>query len=137
MAGSYTDYLEEQSLRYATGGTPAAAPGTVWIGLFGASPGETAPGTAGELTGANGLTRQSSYGKWSYDFAGGSAYLSGTLNFGTTSAAAGTVTHIGAFGTASGGTALWYADAGTAVVLASAGIAYVLDPTNRITITHT
>lgn len=136
MAGSYTDYMEEQSLRYATGGTPAAAPGTVWVALLGASPGETAPGTAGELTGANGLTRQPTTGA-SWTYSGGSAVLAGTLNFGTTSANAGTAAHCAGYPTSTGGTALWYADMGTAVVLASAGIAYVLDPTNRIAITHT
>ncbi|WP_377846978.1 hypothetical protein [Bosea sp. UC22_33] len=56
MAGSASDYLEKKLLDHSLGVAAYTMPGTVYLALFTADPGEAGPGT--EVSG-NGYARQS------------------------------------------------------------------------------
>lgn len=142
MAGSKTDYLEAEVLKVMAGQTSIFGTAwAFWLALFQSSPGETSPGTAGEVGSGLGYARVP-VGTASFFSAapsGGSVVNTATANFGTSTASWGTVTHVGAMNssTLGGGTCFWYADLTTPVIIASAGISFQFDATtNKITITE-
>jgi hypothetical protein len=137
MAGSKTDYIENEVAKLLTG--QASIFGTAWVGYLGlltSSPTEAAPGTAGEVAGGLGYARKqvtSFFGAPS----GGTVVNTGTINFGTSTGAWGTVSHVGYYMPSTGGTCWWYADLTTPVAITSAGIAFQFDPvTNTVTLTE-
>ena len=140
MAGSYTDFFEHEVLKVATGQTTTLTlPITPYLALGTASPTEVAPGTAFEVASGVGYARQSSAGSWGAP-SGGAVSNNAVVNFGTSSAAWGTVTHVMAFTTSpiAGGTCIWYADLTTPLVVGGANISVQFDTsTNKITLTQT
>lgn len=140
MAGSKTDYLENEVAKLMTGQAMALSlPITPYLALGTAAPTEVAPGTAFEVGAALGYARVNSAGAWGAP-SGGTVSNSSVLNFGTSSAAWGTVTHVMCFPTSgiATGTALWWADLTTPLVVGGANIAVTFDTsTNKLTIVET
>lgn len=107
MAGSKTDYLEAEVLKWETGQANAlgAAP-TPYLALYSTAPTDAAGGT--EIT-TNGQTRISSAGKWAAP-SGGAVSTNADVLFPTVTGGSITVVGVACFDAASAGNMLWYYD---------------------------
>jgi hypothetical protein len=98
---SFTNYLETEILDHVFGGNAYTAPGTHYLALFTAAPGETGGGT--ECTGT-------SYARETVAFtvSGNEATNSAAVEFATAGNNWGTITHVGVFDALTSGNLMAY-----------------------------
>jgi hypothetical protein len=99
---SFTNFLETEILDHVFAGSAYTAPGTLYVALYTAAPGETGGGT--EVSGG-------AYVRKSVAFttSGNTTSNSAAVEFPTASANWGTVTHVGVFDASSSGNLMAYA----------------------------
>lgn len=101
---SFTNFLETEILDHVFAGAAYSAPGTHYLALYTAAPGETGGGT--EVT-----TSGTAYARQSVAFTttGNTTSNTAAVEFPTATASFGTVTHVGVFDAATGGNLMAYA----------------------------
>ena len=99
---SFTNFLETEILDHVFAGAAYTAPGTKYIGLFTAAPGETGGGT--EVSGSA-YARQS----MAFSTSGATTSNSAAVEFPTATGSWGTITHVGIFDAVSSGNLMVYA----------------------------
>jgi len=99
---SFSNYLETEILDHVFGGNAYTAPGTLYLALYTAAPGEAGGGT--EVSGT-------SYARESVAFtvSGNTASNSSAVEFATAGSSWGTVTHVGIFDASTSGNLMAYA----------------------------
>ena len=99
---SFTNFLETEILDHVFGGSAYTAPGTHYLALYTAAPGETGGGT--EVSGG-------AYARQSVAFTttGNTTSNSAAVEYPTATASFGTVTHVGVFDASTGGNLMAYA----------------------------
>ena len=99
---SFTNFLETEILDHVFGGSAYTAPGTHYLALYTAAPGETGGGT--EVSGG-------AYARQSVAFTttGNTTSNSAAVEYPTATSAFGTVTHVGVFDASTGGNLMAYA----------------------------
>ena len=98
---SFTNHLETEILDHVFGGNAYTAPGTLYLGLYTATPSDTGGGT--ELSGS-GYARQA----MAMSVSGNTASNSAVEEFATATGSWGTVTHVGVFDASTSGNLLAY-----------------------------
>ena len=98
---SFTNHLETEILDHVFGGNAYTAPGTLYLGLYTATPSDTGGGT--ELSGS-GYARQA----MAMSVTGNTASNSAAEEFATATGSWGTVTHVGVFDASTSGNLLAY-----------------------------
>ena len=123
---SFTNFLETEILDHVFAGAAYTAPGTHYLGLFTAAPGEAGGGT--ELSG-------SAYARQTVDFATSGATTSNdaAIEFPTATGSWGTVTHVGVFDAVSSGNLMAYATLSSSKAIATGDVFRV--PTGDLDIT--
>ena len=123
---SFTNFLETEILDHVFAGAAYTAPGTHYLGLFTAAPGEAGGGT--ELSG-------SAYVRKAVNFATSGATTSNNaaIEFPTATGSWGTVTHVGVFDAASSGNLMAYATLSSSKAIATGDVFRV--PTGDLDIT--
>ena len=99
---SFSNYLETKILDHVFGGTAYTAPGTLYLALFTAAPGEAGGGT--EVSGTA-YTRKSV----AFTTSGDTTSNTAAVEFDTAGSSWGTVTHVGIFDASSAGNLMAYA----------------------------
>jgi len=101
---SFTNFLETEILDHVFAGAAYSAPGTHYLALYTAAPGETGGGT--EVT-----TSGTAYARQSVAFTttGNTTSNTAAVEFPTATASFGTVTHVGVFDAATAGNLMAYA----------------------------
>jgi len=101
---SFTNFLETEILDHVFAGSAYTAPGTHYLALFTAAPGETGGGT--EVT-----TSGTAYVRQSVAFTttGNTTSNTASVEYPTATATMGTVTHVGVFDAVTGGNLMAYA----------------------------
>ena len=101
---SFTNFLETEILDHVFAGAAYSAPGTHYLALYTAAPGETGGGT--EVT-----TSGTAYARQSVAFTttGNTTSNTAAVEFPTATASFGTVTHVGVFDAATSGNLMAYA----------------------------
>ena len=99
---SFTNFLETEILDHVFAGSAYTAPGTLYLALYTAAPGETGGGT--EVSGGA-YARQSV----SFTTTGNTTSNSAAVEYPTATASFGTVTHVGVFDASTGGNLMAYA----------------------------
>ena len=101
---SFTNFLETEILDHVFAGSAYTAPGTLYLALYTAAPGETGGGT--EVT-----TSGTAYARQSVAFTttGNTTSNSAAVEYPTATSAFGTVTHVGVFDASTGGNLMAYA----------------------------
>jgi len=99
---SFTNFLETEILDHVFGGSAYTAPGTHYLALYTAAPGETGCGT--EVSGG-------AYARQSVAFTttGNTTSNSAAVEYPTATSSFGTVTHVGVFDASTGGNLMAYA----------------------------
>ena len=99
---SFTNFLETEILDHVFAGSAYTAPGTLYLALYTAAPGETGGGT--EVSGG-------AYARQSVAFttSGNTTSNSAAVEYPTATASFGTVTHVGVFDASTGGNLMAYA----------------------------
>ena len=112
---SFTNFLETEILDHVFAGAAYTAPGTHYLGLFTAAPGEAGGGT--ELSG-------SAYVRKAVNFATSGATTSNNaaIEFPTATGSWGTVTHVGVFDAASSGNLMAYATLSSSKAIATGDV---------------
>lgn len=109
MAGSFSDFLENELLDHVFGAAAYTAPGTLHIALFTAAPTDAGGGT--EVTGGSYARAAVTNNATNFPAASGGAKSNGTaITFATATASWGTVVAMGIFDASSGGNLLAWAD---------------------------
>jgi hypothetical protein len=98
---SFTNFLETEVLDHVFGGNAYTAPGTLYTGLYTASPSDTGGGT--ELSG-NGYARQAT----AFTVTGNTASNTSAEEWATATGSWGTITHVGVFDASTGGNLMAY-----------------------------
>ena len=112
---SFTNFLETEILDHVFAGAAYTAPGTKYIGLFTAAPGETGGGT--EVSG-NGYTRKS----MAFATSGATTSNNAAVEFPTATGSWGTITHVGIFDAATSGNLMVYATLTASKAVASGDV---------------
>ena len=112
---SFTNFLETEILDHVFAGAAYTAPGTKYIGLFTAAPGETGGGT--EVSG-NGYTRKSI----AFATSGATTSNNAAVEFPTATGTWGTITHVGIFDAATSGNLMVYATLTASKAVASGDV---------------
>jgi hypothetical protein len=101
---SFTNFLETEILDHVFAGAAYSAPGTHYLALFTAAPGETGGGTEVSTSGT-------AYARQSVAFTttGNTTSNSAAVEYPTATASMGTVTHVGVFDAATAGNLMAYA----------------------------
>jgi hypothetical protein len=99
---SFTNFLETEILDHVFAGAAYTAPGTHYLALYTAAPGETGGGT--EVSGT-GYVRQSV----AFTTSGNTTSNNAAVEFPTAGASWGTVTHVGVFDASTSGNLMAYA----------------------------
>ena len=99
---SFTNFLETEILDHVFAGAAYTAPGTKYLALYTAAPGETGGGT--ELSG-DAYARQSV----AFTTSGATTSNNAAVEFPTATGSWGTVTHVGVYDAASSGNLMCYA----------------------------
>ena len=112
---SFTNFLETEILDHVFAGAAYTAPGTHYLGLFTAAPGEAGGGT--ELSG-------SAYARQSVAFttSGDTTSNNAAVEFPTATGSWGTVTHVGVFDAASSGNLMAYATLSSSKAIATGDV---------------
>lgn len=109
MAGSKSDFLENELLDHVLGNAAYSAPATVYIALYTADPSDAGGGT--EVTGGSYARKAVTNNSTNWPNASGGAKSNGTdIVFVTATASWGTVTAFGIFDASSGGNLLYWAE---------------------------
>jgi hypothetical protein len=109
MAGSFSDYLENEVLDYVFSGASFTSPATVYVGLFTATPSDSGGGT--EVTGGSYARVTVTNNATNFPAASGGAKANGTdVTFVTATANWGTVVAFGIFDASSAGNLLVWGD---------------------------
>ena len=109
MAGSFSDYLEDELLDHVLGGADYTRPATVYVGLFTAAPTDAGGGT--EVSGNNYARVSVTNNPTNWPASSGGAKSNGTaVTFATPSGSWGTVVAMGIFDASSAGNLLMWAD---------------------------
>ena len=109
MAGSFSDYLEDELLDHVLGGADYARPATVYVGLYTAAPTDAGGGT--EVAGNNYARVSVTNNATNWPASSGGAKANGTaITFATPSGSWGTVGAMGVFDASSAGNLLAWAD---------------------------
>ena len=109
MAGSKSDFLENELLDHVLGNAAWSAPATVYIALYTAAPSDSGGGT--EVTGGSYARKAVTNNATNWPAASGGAKANGTtITFVTATANWGTVVAFGIFDASSGGNLLYWAD---------------------------
>ena len=98
---SFTNFLETEVLDHVFGGNAYTAPGTLYTGLYTASPSDTGGGT--ELSG-DGYARQAT----AFTVTGNTASNTSAEEWATATGSWGTITHVGVFDASTGGNLMAY-----------------------------
>ena len=101
---SFSDYLDTEILDHVFGGNAYTAPGTMYLALFTAAPGEAGGGTEVSTSGTA-YARQSV----AFTVSGNTASNSAAVEFPTATASYGTVSHVGVFDASTSGNLMAYA----------------------------
>ena len=123
---SFTNFLETEILDHVFAGNAYTAPGTIYVGLFTAAPGEAGGGT--EVSGGS-YARQSG----SFTVSGNTATTDAAIEWPTATASWGTITHIGIFDASTSGNMIAYASLTASKTIASGDVFRI--PTGDIDIT--
>ncbi len=125
---SFTNFLETEILDHVFAGAAYSAPGTHYLALYTAAPGETGGGT--EVT-----TSGTAYARQSVAFTttGNTTSNTAAVEFPTATASFGTVTHVGVFDAATSGNLMAYATLSSSKAIASGDVFRV--PTGDLDIT--
>jgi hypothetical protein len=99
---SFSDYLENKLVDHVFGGSAYTAPGTIYLALFTADPGDDDTGT--ELAGDN-YSRKAV----SFTVTGNAATNSGVVEFDAATGSWGTITHVGLYDASTSGNLLAHA----------------------------
>ena len=112
---SFTNFLETEILDHVFAGAAYTAPGTHYLGLFTAAPGEAGGGT--ELSG-------SAYVRKAVNFAtsGDTTSNNAAIEFPTATGSWGTVTHVGVFDAATSGNLMAYATLSSSKAIATGDV---------------
>jgi hypothetical protein len=109
MAGSKSDFLENEILDHVLGNAAYSAPATVYVGLFTAAPTDAGGGT--EVTGGSYARVAVTNNATNWPAASGGAKSNGAaVTFPTATASWGTVLAFGIFDAVSAGNLLYWAD---------------------------
>lgn len=109
MAGSKSDFLENEILDHVLGGAAYAAPATVYVALFTVPPTDSGGGT--EVTGGSYVRAAITNNAVNWPAASGGAKSNGTdIVFAAATAAWGTAVAFGIFDAAAAGNLLYWAD---------------------------
>ena len=112
---SFTNHLETEILDHVFGGNAYTAPGTLYLGLYTATPSDTGGGT--ELSGS-GYARQA----MAMSVSGNTASNSAAEEFATATGSWGTVTHVGVFDASTSGNLLAYGALSTSKTIATGDV---------------
>ena len=112
---SFTNFLETEILDHVFAGAAYSAPGTKYLALYTAAPGETGGGT--ELSG-DAYARQSV----AFTTSGNTTSNNAAVEFPTATGAWGTITHVGVFDASSSGNLMCYATLTASKVIASGDV---------------
>mgnify|MGYP003150247287 CR=1 FL=1 len=112
---SFTNFLETEILDHVFAGAAYSAPGTKYLALYTAAPGETGGGT--ELSG-DAYARQSV----AFSTSGNTTSNSSAVEFPTATGSWGTITHVGVFDAVSSGNLMCYAALTASKVIASGDV---------------
>ena len=112
---SFTNFLETEILDHVFAGAAYTAPGTHYLGLFTAAPGEAGGGT--ELSG-------SAYVRKAVAFttSGDTTSNNAAIEFPTATGSWGTVTHVGVFDAATSGNLMAYATLSSSKAIATGDV---------------
>lgn len=109
MAGSFSDYLEDELLDHVFGNAAYSAPATLYVALYTAAPSDSGGGT--EVTGGSYARASVTNNATNFPASSGGAKANGTaITFTQASASWGTVAAFGIFDASSGGNLLAWAD---------------------------
>lgn len=109
MAGSFSDFLENELLDHVFGGAAYSAPATLYVGLYTVAPTDSGGGT--EVTGGSYARVSVTANSTNFPASSGGAIANGTtITFPTATANWGTVVAFGIFDAASAGNLLAWAD---------------------------
>jgi len=123
MAGSFSDYLENELLDHVLGGGDYSRPGTVYVGLFTATPSDAGGGT--EVSGGSYARVSVTNNSTNWPAASSGAKSNGTaITFPMATASWGTISQFGIFDAASGGNLLAWGDLSTSRAVANLDIVY-------------
>jgi len=114
---SFTNFLETEILDHVFAGAAYSAPGTHYLALYTAAPGETGGGT--EVT-----TSGTAYARQSVAFTttGNTTSNTAAVEFPTATASFGTVTHVGVFDAATSGNLMAYATLASSKAIATGDV---------------
>ena len=112
---SFTNFLETEILDHVFAGNAYTAPGTIYVGLFAAAPGEAGGGT--EVSGGS-YARQAG----TFSVTGNTATTTGAIEWPTATGTWGTITHIGIFDASTGGNMMAYASLTASKTIASGDV---------------
>jgi len=112
---SFTNFLETEILDHVFAGAAYTAPGTKYLALYTAAPGETGGGT--ELSG-DAYARQSV----AFTTSGNTTSNNAAVEFPTATGSWGTITHVGVFDAVSSGNLMCYATLTASKVIASGDV---------------
>lgn len=112
---SFTNFLETEILDHVFAGAAYTAPGTHYLGLFTAAPGEAGGGT--ELSG-NAYVRKAV----AFTTSGDTTSNNAAIEFPTATGSWGTVTHVGVFDAASSGNLMAYATLSSSKAIATGDV---------------
>jgi hypothetical protein len=109
MAGSKSDFLENELLDHVLGNAAYTAPATVWVALFTVDPSDSGGGT--EVTGGSYARAEVTNNATNWPAASGGAKANGTaITFVEATASWGTVTAFGIFDAVTAGNLLYWAE---------------------------
>lgn len=109
MAGSLSDFLENELLDHVFGGAAYSAPATLYVGLYTVAPTDAGGGT--EVTGGSYARVAVTANNTNFPAASGGAIANGTaITFPTATASWGTVVALGIFDASTSGNLLAWAD---------------------------
>lgn len=132
MAGSFSDYLEDELLDHVLGGGDFTRPASVYVGLFTAAPTDAGGGT--EVSGGDYARVEVTNNSTNWPAASGGSKSNGAaMTFPVATASWGTVAAFGIFDAASGGNLLAWGDLTTSRAIASGDVANF--PADSLTVT--
>ena len=124
MAGSKSDFLENELLDHVLGNAAYTAPSNVYVALYTVAPTDAGGGT--EVTGGSYARVTVVNNSTNWPAASSGAKANGTqVTFATATAAWGTVVALGIFDALTGGHLLYWADLSSSVVVGSGQQAYL------------
>ena len=125
---SFTNFLETEILDHVFAGAAYTAPGTHYLALYTAAPGETGGGTEVSTSGTAYVRKAVAF-----TTTGNTTSNSAAVEYPTATASFGTVTHVGVFDAATSGNLMAYATLSSSKAIATGDVFRV--PTGDLDIT--